>query len=436
MFNLDELEKNWQDYYMTKTGKDRLSNEDVLEIYKSENATLEYYNEQVDKYRNEFKKIWDIIDGRFLTPAERLIQSIHGYNSNIGWDEDISNIDKDEFINQYIENEYLHTIDKNYITDELDREDNIRQLLRAENKFDFSKLHENNEDFLSSSKIDPTDFGVDKNFIQHERSYYVEDYIFDDDYEYEYEYDYNCRNVKEQVSRNRNIATRILIEKSKLEEPKKIKLSPEKQKKVVEGCMYLVFNETRFWDNATGHVFDLEELYTLCLFSLINATKNCCHYQKPVFSLLVSETVRRNIYNLIGKQMHLTYREVYQKIDNWELEHKPIDDNDYQLYDIPKKEIVEIATDPKEIFLMTKDNPTDDEYQKESDAFMEAYYQELSKLSGYERSIMSMSYDNNGYPGLTNKEIAENLVIDDKQVSHLKSKLKKKIKKDIIKNIL
>lgn len=425
MFNLDELEKNWQDYFMTKTGKDRLSNQDVLEIYKSENATLEYYNEQVDKYRNKFKKIWGIING---TPEERLIQSIYGYNSNIGWDEDISNIDKDEFINQYIENEYLHTIDKNYITDELNREDNIRQLLRAENKFDFSKLHENNEDFLLNSEIDPTDFGVDKNFIQHERSYYVEDYIFDDDYEYKYEYDYDCKNVKEQESRNRNIATRILMEKSKLEEPKKIRLSPEKQKIVVEGCMYLVFNETRFWDNATGHAFDLEELYSLCLFSLMSATKNCCHYQKPVFSLLVNETVRRNMYNLIGKRMHLTYREIYQKIANWELEHKPTDDNDYQLYDIPKKKIVEIATDPKEIFLMTKDNPTDDEYQKESKIFMESYYQTINKLNGYERNIMSMAYDNNGYLGLTNAEIADNLMIDINTVNSLKIKALIKIR--------
>ena len=200
--------------------------------------------------------------------------------------------------------------------------------------------------------------------------------------------------------------------------------------------MYLVFGETRYWDEVTGHVFDIEELYYICLYTLINSAKYCCHCRKPVFSMLVDKNIRTNMYGLIGRRMHLTYREIYQKINDWELEHIPTDENDHQLYNIPEKPFKEIPTDPKEMFLMTKDTPTDDEYQKESKMFMEAYYQEVGKLDGLERSIMSMSYDNNGYLGLTEYEISRELIINDSQVSYLKNKAKTKIKEKILNNIL
>ena len=100
MFNLDELEKNWQEYYKTKTGKDKLSDEDVLEVYKSENATMEYYEEQYEKYRKHFKNLWGMVRN---SAEDRLITSIHDCDPNLGWDEDISNIDKDEFLRKFEE---------------------------------------------------------------------------------------------------------------------------------------------------------------------------------------------------------------------------------------------------------------------------------------------------------------------------------------------
>ena len=502
MFNLDELEKNWQEYYKTKTGKDKLSDKDVLEVYKSENATMEYYEEQYEKYRNYFKNLWGMVRN---SAEDRLITSIHDCDPNLGWDEDISNIDKDEFLRKFeedlkkeeedkkkriedwqkkiylkmqIENlpddNYFetHTVDpfddelvvkiflqkeeekknrliieKIYQKEEEERQRLLDERIAAESNYDLSNLHalfsENNNILCETNDNTKDEFIDDIKFELNNEDIYISykelyaDDMFDvnKDYDIEPKKEETKEEYQEKI-RKRNIATRIIMEKEKIEEPKKKYLSFEKQKEVVEGCMYLVFDYTHFWDNATGHVFDVEEIYYLCLHSLISTTKYCCHCKKPVFSLLVYETIRRNMYNLIGRRMHLSYREVYRKIDNWELEHKPVDDNDHQLYDIPNKEIVEIATDPKEIYLMTKDIPTDDEYQKESEMFMEKYYQQIGQLNGLERSVMFMAYDNNGYSGLTDNEIADELATDKKTVSNIKRKIKNRMKKIINNGLL
>ncbi len=419
MFDLDELEKNWQEYYRTKYGKDNLSNIDILEIYKSENATQEYYNKRRDEYDIKFRKMWKIVhDDSF---------PLINHNHKIGWDEDISNLDKDEFLREYEEFKALKHVYNDYQYEEYDREDDILMQLRAEDRFDFSKIHENDEDFLSGSDVNPTDFGVDKDFVSHNPSYYIDDDVLEID-ELEYECNYDYRKVKDHESRMRNIASRIIMEKAENEKPKEIRLSPEKQKDVVEGCMHLVFEQTRYWDEVLGHAFDIEELYYICLRSLISSA-NCCHYVQPVFPNLVYENIRKSMYSLMARRLHISYRELYEKMEYHELDHESTSPDDRQLYDIPSKPTFLIPTDPKKIFLMTKDIPTEEEHEKESDAFMEAYYQELNKLGGLEKYVMTMAYNSDGFPGLTNAEIADNLMIDINTVNSLKKKALLKLRK-------
>lgn len=53
MFNLDELEKNWQEYYRTKYGKDHLSNEEIAEYLVIDDKQVSHLKNKVN---NKIKK--------------------------------------------------------------------------------------------------------------------------------------------------------------------------------------------------------------------------------------------------------------------------------------------------------------------------------------------------------------------------------------------
>lgn len=68
MFDLDLIEQDWMD------NSYRLSEEEIIEIYRSEGATLSKYNEEIDKY---IKKTHFCCEPE-LTVEERLLQAIFG----------------------------------------------------------------------------------------------------------------------------------------------------------------------------------------------------------------------------------------------------------------------------------------------------------------------------------------------------------------------
>ena len=83
--------------------------------------------------------------------------------------------------------------------------------------------------------------------------------------------------------------------RAKYECPTKKRLSNELQKKVVEGSLDIVFEETRYWYKFFKEKIEIERLYYICLEALINSTKYMIHCEKPVFKLYVLKSIKRNV---------------------------------------------------------------------------------------------------------------------------------------------
>lgn len=217
--------------------------------------------------------------------------------------------------------------------------------------------------------------------------------------------------------------------------PHKKHLSKENQRKVIEGSLYLVFDETRWWFSFFEEKLSMEKIYYICLEALMNCTKYMLHCEKPVFGLYVSKSIESNIIKHLARYMHITYREVYEMIhyiyDVFEpsLFSKELDKYAKFLLDCEGNEEIE---KPSKIYYRLKDETYDESYIENisSDEFMFDYKKALENLDDTAKTVMELSFDISGYRGLTSTEIADYLGIDVKKVSNIRKKAIKTLRKD------
>lgn len=178
----------------------------------------------------------------------------------------------------------------------------------------------------------------------------------------------------------------------------------------------------------------MERIYYVCLEALMNSTKYILHCEKPVFTLYVLKSIRRNIIKYVARWEHITYRKAYEIINNY------FSDRDYILEDCDKEldllldyDIKEELEKPSKIFYQLKNDSYDVDYIKNisSNEFMKDYISSLDNLDDVARMVMQMSFDIEGNRGLTNAEIADYLGIESKKVSNIRRKAIKTLRKDI-----
>lgn len=164
----------------------------------------------------------------------------------------------------------------------------------------------------------------------------------------------------------------------------------------------------------------------------MSSVKYMVHCEKPVFSLYVLKSIDRSITKYVARSSHITYREAYEMIhgangllreDGEELE--LFFNRDY--YENKEK-----VTKPSGIFYYLRNEPYSIDYIKNisSDKFMKDYEKALNDLDEMERSVMKISYDKEGYRGLTNSEIGQYLGIDKNKVSNIRRKAIKILRKN------
>lgn len=219
--------------------------------------------------------------------------------------------------------------------------------------------------------------------------------------------------------------------------PPKKRLSKESQKKVIEGCLYIVFDSTRQWYEFFNEKLSMERIYYVCLEALMNSVKYTMHCGDPVFLLYVSKSIERNIIKYVAQWEHITYRQAYGIIHNLSCD---FDSDDYTFgqhnenlklfFDYENEEELE---KPSKIFYQLKDESYDVDYIKgvSSDEFMKDYNRALENLDDVARIVMKLPFDINGNVGLTYAEIADYLGIDLKKVSNIKRRAIKTLRKDL-----
>lgn len=234
------------------------------------------------------------------------------------------------------------------------------------------------------------------------------------------------KNLKEEEPKNEAI--------SKISKPQRKYLSKESQKKVIEGSLYLVFEETREWYEFLEGKLQVERIYSICLESLINSVKYMIHCEKPVFCFYILKGIERNMTKYIAKYLHVTYREAYEMIHpTYEFGSrsfaKEFDENLRFLFSCEEKEESE---KPSKIYERLKNDYHEIDYIKNvsSDEFVSDYNDALENLDDITKTIMKLSFDNNGYRGLTNREIADYLGIDIRKISNIRKKAMKILRKN------
>lgn len=89
----------------------------------------------------------------------------------------------------------------------------------------------------------------------------------------------------------------------------KPRLSEESRKRVVEGCMDVVFNMVRRYYRIFGTRISMEDLYYSCLESLNNSAKYCLHYvTKDCFRAYAIKGMRMQIVSYIARRERITWR--------------------------------------------------------------------------------------------------------------------------------
>lgn len=216
--------------------------------------------------------------------------------------------------------------------------------------------------------------------------------------------------------------------------PQKKHLSKSLQKKVVEGSLYLVFDETRYWYNFFEGKLSLEKIYYICLEALMNSVKYIVHCEKPVFGFYVSKSIERNIIKYVAQYLHITYREVYEMV-HYKYEYgaysssKQLNKDLNLLFNTETKEEVE---KPSQIYYRLRNECYGTNYIKtiSSNEFMVDYNMALENLNDVEKIVMQLSFDINGYRGLTNAEIADYLGTDKDKISIIRRRAIKVLRKN------
>lgn len=222
--------------------------------------------------------------------------------------------------------------------------------------------------------------------------------------------------------------------KSEISEPQKKHLSKESQKKVIEGCLHIVFDATREWYNFFEGKLSMETIYYICLESIMNSVKYVMHCEKPVFRFYVLKSIEKNIIKYVARYIHITYQEVYELTHyshEYGIDHslKKLDKNLKSLFDRIEKEEPE---KPSKIYYRLKNDYYNTNYIKNisSNEFMIDYNMALEKLDDIAKMVMQLSFDANGYRGLSNREIADYLGIDVKKISTIRRRAMKVLRKD------
>lgn len=212
--------------------------------------------------------------------------------------------------------------------------------------------------------------------------------------------------------------------------PKKKHLSSNAQKIVVEGSMYMVFNATRKWYHLFNGKISQEKIYYLCLEALIKCVKYVVHSEEPVFESYVSKCIERNVIKNVARWEHLSYRDVYTYVHNI--------NSKYDRYGNEVKELSfsyddkEIPESPATILYMKRNDLCDVDYVKDisSKQFICDYNEALNKLSKVERKVMQLSYDVEGFRGLTYAEISKCLGLKENDIENVKRRALRKLKND------
>lgn len=216
--------------------------------------------------------------------------------------------------------------------------------------------------------------------------------------------------------------------------PVKRRLSEISQRKVVEGCLNMVFQATREWYNFFARKISIERIYYICLESLINTVKYTLHPGKKVFRFYVMRNIEKNIIQFIARRERISYREAYQKINS-------LNNNDNLLSNARKLELssdsdMEEPRKITEILYLLRNESYSVDYIRNisSDEFMRDYYCSLNYLDEPERIVMQLSFDINGNRAFTSKEIGDYLGIESKKVSNIRKRAYKALRKNRIFN--
>lgn len=215
-------------------------------------------------------------------------------------------------------------------------------------------------------------------------------------------------------------------------EPKRPRLSKEAQKKIVEGCLYLIFDVTRDYYKFFQGNISMEIIYYICLETLMNCVKYALHNEKPVFKYYVLKSIEKSIIKYIARKEHIDYKDAYEIIHYGNSDYSTIKDDFHKIKLSFNYNNDEELVKPSEIFYILRNKFFDVDYLSNilSKKFWNNYKNALDNLSYDERTVMQLSYDRNGYKGLTYKEISEYLGIDISKVSNIKKRAIRKLKKD------
>ena len=241
---------------------------------------------------------------------------------------------------------------------------------------------------------------------------------------------------EEQEKENKRLAG---INKARQEmlkkKPKRPCLSHESQMKVVEGSLDIVFNSARAWHDAYEKL-SLEDLYYEALEGLFTATKLCVHYvTKNSFRAYAEFYIRMQITKYIAKKEHLSYRNVYciysHCFDEWNI-HSEENRATYSIQEFSFDYDKETPYKPSCIYeMIEQEYATVPDYTRgpSLEEFRRDYSEALHKLAHDEFMVMSLSYDEDGNPGLTYAEIGEFLGIEAAKVKSIKRRAKHQLAK-------
>ena len=221
--------------------------------------------------------------------------------------------------------------------------------------------------------------------------------------------------------------------REKYEEPKKIRLSEKNQKRVVEGCLDVVFDDTKYWYDYFDGNIEMEKIYDICLDSLINSVKYCLHNEKQTFRNFISKSIERNIIKYIAKIEHISYRDAWCIINN-----NGFRFTDDFIFEKPERLKFnfdydrEIVQKPSKIYSYLRKEKYDIDYIKNvsSNEFMQEYNDILGSFDDLTISVMRLIFDSEGNLGLTCKEISDYLGLTSNKISTIKKKTLKKLSTD------
>ena len=205
--------------------------------------------------------------------------------------------------------------------------------------------------------------------------------------------------------------------------PEENHLSLDKQKIVVEGCMDVVFEVTRKWYESFNGSIDIEDIYYTAIYSLISAVRRCVHNGKMTFKRYVHSYIYTSISRMVAKKLGIKPSELekdmyFNKVDKY------------------NKNDIEVPTKPGTVNYMLANTPYYENFNEgvSNDEFIKDYNDVINKLPFYEKEVFRLSYDNEGYPGLTYSEISEYLGISNNDVRNAKRRVIRKLRNNDIIN--